>query len=117
MYGSTDQDTSDEISKIIHSVDEGSKPKSKKFKIGTTINSRGDMRAFKDNESGVAMKLGLDCLALSEGLRYIVMSSQFTNEIFKNISSIEERDVILAGNFKEEIFNKNPDNFKHSRVF
>ena len=46
---------SDEISKIIHSVDEGSKPKSKKFKIGTTINSRGDMRAFKDNESGVAM--------------------------------------------------------------
>jgi len=108
-----DQGTSDEISKIIHSVDEGSKPKSKKFKIGTTINSRGDMRAFKDNESGVAMKLGLDCfLALSEGLRYIVMSSQFTNETFiKNISSIEERDVILAGNFKEEIFNKNPDNF------
>ena len=40
------------------------------------------------------------------------MSSQFTNETFiKNISSIEERDVILAGNFKEEIFNKNPDNF------
>ena len=40
------------------------------------------------------------------------MSLQFTNETFiKNISSIEERDVILAGNFKEEIFNKNPDNF------
>tara|TARA_B100000965_G_scaffold167684_1_gene139851 strand:- start:620 stop:1441 length:822 start_codon:yes stop_codon:yes gene_type:complete len=106
----------DHIIKIIDNVQNGQKPKSKIFDFGVTVNAREDMKNFKDEESLIAMKLGLDCyLALNKGTKRIINSSLLSNISFlSDLSSIDQDAIQIAGDYEEETM-KNPDTYNAYR--
>jgi hypothetical protein len=107
-----DNNVSSQLISLIDNIDRGQEAESKIFEFGLTINSRKDMKEFKDQESLVAMQFGIDCyLSLSNGIMRVVPTSQLQNPSFINdIQSLDMDSIYLAGDYMNEA-TINPDTY------